>query len=1077
MRFVVDAPILTTASGEKVQMVKVAGKWMSPKLASRVFSGEFPELSKGISWQDLGQGKYKVTTASGKESIVQVEEPKEEAIEEKQEKVQEEKKEAQRVSVSLPSNAFPPLLNEKSFEKKLLGNGKEKRDVVNVYSGPVPSSIQVSPMPKGKTTTFVPKVDMKAEEKRFLLKQVAETQVAKASESFELKSPKLEEPKDLVKVSKYLSSQQFSSLPEEEKQAKKQALMEATSSLSKTLDKPEDYEFWIDEKSGTIMARHSKSIQVSSPIEASVVASKYNVDYKLVKIGDNLYDFIPMNKLGVPVELPKERIDYAYVPLKDQEWSKVVVSGLIKEKNLVDVVKEKGLKGLVNKLTANEPVELKEGYHLVSDEGKNVYLVKTIKDEKDRAEMLDYLSKKYDEFSRQVNVKSKVKMMADVGTPFEKALVYGSAFTSPIEASVRYLKGGKQELKRFGEEETLKFAQSKSWKEALTRGAFQTETGAFSSAFVVGSGVSSVANVVKGMTSARAGYLTALGKTPRYSTALSAGGRVVGTGMKVAYVVSETAYLTPQAFQAYRTGEWTPFLKSVKMEGLKLGGFILGSRKPIGVTEEFARKSMEFKESVSTQPMIEKLGKYYAVGTKLSVVEPMKSSFRKIDVKIGSFVTPEGRIINRMPSYLSYKTLIYPIPFERYVSSLHSKDFGVKGPYIEWKSPSLVEYQKKLGKHGSLESYFRSEVVVHGPEGKPVFGVTRQRYELPTGELKEKYLSFYQTKDVEETLKNLKNLRAGFVGGQAYKDKDILVATSKYMKAEDLWKNLVKKSFMKEGYRLPREQLERLESGVWTSVKGVRFYYLDESDSFQFFRKSSSLDGLRDELKRFFGSEKGTVGKLKGISVIYKPDIVIPETVKVYKQPSVGILTFAPRLSTLKSRSQLIQPARLSLVESVELGASAKVDVKPESIITSEVKVIPSLKLLTELQVKPKVIPELTPSVSVTPVPEAIPRATPELVPRVPTLPLIFSRKSGGIPSVSQGAKEVKIKEIVPNLKKVMGTAYPDFWSAVVSQARYGKATAPRFTPKQLETLRRKGYIRVPTKEYMKNKVLFKEVI
>lgn len=46
--------------------------------------------------------------------------------------------------------------------------------------------------------------------------------------------------------------------------------------------------------------------------------------------------------------------------------------------------------------------------------------------------------------------------------------------------------------------------------------------------------------------------------------------------------------------------------------------------------------------------------------------------------------------------------------------------------------------------------------------------------------------------------------------------------------------------------------------------------------------------------------------------------------------------------------------------------------------------------------------------------------------------------------------------------------AYPDLWSASVSQARYGRATAPAFSSKELESFRGRFYSKVPTLELIK---------
>jgi hypothetical protein len=117
----------------------------------------------------------------------------------------------------------------------------------------------------------------------------------------------------------------------------------------------------------------------------------------------------------------------------------------------------------------------------------------------------------------------------------------------------------------------------------------------------------------------------------------------------------------------------------------------------------------------------------------------------------------------------------------------------------------------------------------------------------------------------------------------------------------------------------------------------------------------------------------------------------------------------------------------------------------------------PSIEVVPQTQVVPKITTSIVPALSA--VPYIAPGAvfTPAYAPGIPSSPSGSKKKSKEIPLLGQFGER---------LKRGKAVVTPDLFTATVSQAAFGKATKPRFKKKDIELLRQRSFIRVPTKEF-----------
>lgn len=896
-------------------------------------------------------------------------------------------------------------------------------------------------------------------------------------------------------------------------------------------------ELWINPATLETFERPVNRIEVSSPFEAYVIASKYGIkDYQLVKVNEGMYDFSAKGFDLSKVKVPEYKI-YAL----EKDFADFIAPEFLKEKSLKELVKEEGLKGLAKKIVKDSSIyELKEGYYILEKDGQR-FLLAAPENEKEFKKLEDILDKKFNEYLKSEMRKYQIERMVERGKPYEKALIYASTVgTSPIWSLGKYVFQGEKGVKEFAKEKAYSFASSKSPFEVGIKGSLETETGLFSTTFLGSSILATAGGYARGLSAYTQAMSDFYGKYKWVSKGIdvtSTIGKPVIGAAKVALPVYAGVSMAPTVYYSVRTSNWEPTLWSVKQLGVGATGFVVGSKYPLKSSVEFAQKMEMFKSTHSPESFVKPLEDKYLIGTRIRFGEEIgKGKSKEMEVfelDLGhTYVTKTGRVITELPKVgaapeQSIKLTVYPISAKEYFRNVvWNEKFGVPERYVELRSPSLIEGYRKTFLKPIQETKFKYDVVFASKEGKPIFSET---YKTNVGvskfgdlsAIKEKYYSMYQYKNIDEILSKkifsgklrgdvyfepvgkseyVFKLKIPFEKGERYKlvvsdDYEALV-TKYFSKLKSKYPEFVSKSFKSEGIKIPRTSVQSIPSR--TGFREIRYYYT-EDESFEKalkpFKTDLSSKNVIKELSDYYKTkiEKPISGKATGkleTTEISSSRISQMRKVQVPEQEVLRIVPKAILREELKPSLVTYQGASLgiglslavsSLVGKVE---AEKLEFKPLSM--QKIESYPSLKL--EVAPSTKIEPILQP-IELTSVEtqkiaqeqksELVQRL--EQVPRGRTLvreiykfegapsflpPIFLGRRQERKEPKEKEIEEVKIVEPLVQLKKVASTAYPDFYSALVSQAVYGKATAPRFTPEQLERLREKGYIRVPTKEY-----------
>ncbi len=184
----------------------------------------------------------------------------------------------------------------------------------------------------------------------------------------------------------------------------------------------------------------------------------------------------------------------------------------------------------------------------------------------------------------------------------------------------------------------------------------------------------------------------------------------------------------------------------------------------------------------------------------------------------------------------------------------------------------------------------------------------------------------------------------------------------------------------------------------------------------------------------------------------------------VVMEPSIN-LNLKPDYS-LKEEPAMKPDASLKPALALESSLSLEpaFDLRPDYSLKQEPSLmpesLPALEPGLDLSLKPAVEMKLEPVLSLQPESE-IKKAVPSLSVIVPSSSLSRSQPK-------EKKKKEKQKEEYDSeyIKSPTTYLFPDLYSAMVSQAAFGKATIPEFTPEEKLKLYEKGLIRVPTKEY-----------
>ncbi len=908
-------------------------------------------------------------------------------------------------------------------------------------------------------------------------------------------------------------------------------------------------ELWINPTTLETFERPVNRIEVSSPFEAYAIASKYGIkDYQLMKVSEGIYDFSTKDFDLSKIKVPEYKI-YAL----EKDFADFIAPEFLKEKSLKELVKEEGLKGLSKKIVKDSSIyELKEGYYILEKDGQR-FLLAIPESEKEFKKLEDILDKKFNEYLKSEMRKYQIERMVERGKPYEKALIYTSTVgTSPVWSLGKYVFQGEKGVKEFAKEKAYSFASAKSPLEAGLKGAFETETGLFSTTFLGSSILATTSGYAKGLSAYTQAMSDFYGKYRWVSKGISITstlGKPVLGAAKVAVPVYAGVSMAPTLYYSARTGDWEPTLWSVKQMGVGAAGFLVGSRYPLRSSVEFAQRMEMFKSTHSPESFVKPLEDKYLIGTRIRFGEEFGKGKSKemgvFELDLGhTYVTRTGKVITELPKVgvapeQSIKLTVYPMSAGEYFRNvIWNKKFGVPERYVELRSPSLIEGYRKTFLKPIQETRFKYDVTFASKEGRPVLSET-SKTDVGVSRfgdfsaIKEKYYSMYQYKNIDEILskkvfpgklrgdvyvepigesKYVFKLKIPFEKGEIYKlvvSDDYKALASRYFsELKSKYPEFVSKSFKSEGMKIPRTSVQSIPSR--TGFREIRYYYT-EDESFEKalkpFRSDLPSRNVIKELSDYYKiktekpiSEK-TAGKLEttkisGSRISRMRKVQVPEQ-EVLRIVPKAILReeLRPSLVTYQGASLGIG---LSLAVSSLIGRveAEKLEFKPLSM--QKIESYPSLRL------------EAAPSVRIEPVPQPI-ELTPvetqkiaqeqklelvqrlEQVPRGRALvreiyrfegapsflpPMFLGRRQERKEPKEKEIEEVRIVEPLVQLKKVASTAYPDFYSALVSQAVYGKATAPRFTPEQLERLREKGYIRVPTKEYRgledPNKVLKK---
>lgn len=155
------------------------------------------------------------------------------------------------------------------------------------------------------------------------------------------------------------------------------------------------------------------------------------------------------------------------------------------------------------------------------------------------------------------------------------------------------------------------------------------------------------------------------------------------------------------------------------------------------------------------------------------------------------------------------------------------------------------------------------------------------------------------------------------------------------------------------------------------------------------------------------------------------------------------------------------------------LAPDVSIDVKPVTDVVTDVFTVPdvdvSVSTLPQIAVAPKVdvVPaiDLGLEVGLETQLGIVPQLLPQPTVIAPTAAIgLFPKPTG--PTRGKRLREIPIGRRFPGRpKRGKAIIMPDLFTAAVSQAAFGKATKPKFERKEIELLKAKGLIRVPTAE------------